>query len=107
MYLLIALAHVPLLLVAQPKSPGRPLAVRTALWIGFTVVTAGFLLMFTISHDKARWFANWFAGLILLVHAAYLVLPEKHQALDALRSPKAVAAGWTLAVISYVGLMAP
>jgi len=107
MYLLIALAHVPVLMVTQPKSRGCPMAVRVALCIGFAVVTAGFLLLFTISHDRARWFANWFAGLILLVHAAYLVLPEKHQALDALRSPKAVAAGWALAVISYVGLMAP
>jgi hypothetical protein len=106
-YLLIFLAHMPLLQLAGRHLKVMPLNRRAACGLGLAAVTLGFLVLFAISHDKARWFANWLTGIILIVHAIRMTHPSADPALDTLRTPLALVAAWTLAVISRVGLFAP
>ena len=107
MYVLILLAHVPLLGVVKTQIKGAPLILRAAVRGGILLVTAAAAVIFVISHDKARWFANWLTGLVLIVHAVRLARPDVDPDLGALRTPAAVGAAWVLAILARVGLMTP
>jgi hypothetical protein len=106
-YALIAVVHLPLLslLVTQTRNQSRN--VRIARTLGILAITAGFVLMVIISHDRARWFANWLAGLILLCHALRLACPQGDPGLVNLRSPIALLAAWAMTGIARIGLMTP
>lgn len=105
-YLLILLAHLPLVLYARALAAGAAPRVRILFWLAVCAITLGFLIMATISHDRARWFANWIAGLLLVVHAIRMARPADRDDL-ALRSHAAVAAAWFLAWWPRVGLFTP
>ena len=106
-YLLILVAHLPLLCLVRGELRDAPRQLRAALWVGLLAVTAGGLVMSMIGHDRARFFANGLTGIILIVHAVRLVRPQADPELDSLRTQPAMAAAWVLAVFSRVGLMTP
>jgi len=105
-YALLLLAHLPLLIFAWRETAALPKATRTMALLGFAAVTVCVAAMFVLSHDKARWFANWLAGMILVMHAVRLVRrPDDPD--PTLQTPLAVAAAWLMAAISRIGLMTP
>jgi hypothetical protein len=106
-YLLIFLAHAPLLWLGRLHVKAMPFSAKAASALGLAALTLGFITLFAISHDKARWFANWLTCVILLVHAVRMTHPGADLAQDTLRTPLALVAAWTLAVLPRVGLFAP
>jgi hypothetical protein len=106
-YVLILAAHLPLLLFARRETLASPPAVRIIVMLSVLAITVALTVMFVISHDKARWFATWLTGLILVTHAIRLVRRGDAPDTADLQTPIAVGAAWLMALIGRTGLMTP
>jgi hypothetical protein len=106
LYLLIIAVHVPLLMWVRGLIRDEHIRGAAALLCGAGAVTLGFCVIAVISHDRARFFAQWIAYLVLV---ALAVRPPQSSGDDLapLRTPVAVAAAWAMTVMPRVGLMTP
>ena len=108
-YLLLIAAHWPLIrfgkaLVCQLSRTDRLLVYGAAIGM-----TAGYLIIFVIAFDYARWVSNWGVCMILLLHAVSF-LPRSAEAapvLDNTDTHWMRTAGWVITLIPRVGVIRP
>jgi hypothetical protein len=107
-YFYLAFIHWPLgfylvKLVANVEDPRTHFGVI----MGLSIISLFYVVMLTISWDRARLFANWGTSLLLATHAIALLGHGTKNDTNVFQSRAAVMTAWLLALTPRVGVIVP